>query len=308
MEVVNLSVEPIGKLHSWLPRDLYAEKVVFLPDACPGRSPLPTGTAVLTRRPDWRRFAVSDCGCGMRLLQSHLSPDDLTVSAWDAVADILRQNRGRLGDLGGGNHFLDALAPYSNDPLHLLIHTGSRAESGLVDAFVDNPVTFDKEFNRVVEWATADRAAIHKAVEEVLGPLELILDLPHNTYELLPDTGAIIRKGAVRVEPGDLNVIPSHMAGDVTLVRATERVRESLCSLSHGTGRAMSRADCKPLAETYDFAALRQRVLVPARVQDASLRTDGPYAYRDLDACLALLGGYVEEIERFSVVGYMGHL
>jgi len=244
----------------------------------------------------------------MRLLRSDLSPDDLTVSAWDAIAEALRRNRGRLGDLGGGNHFLDALAPYSDDPLHLLIHTGSRAESGLVDPFVDNPAAFDREFDRVVEWATANRAAIHEAVEEVLGPLELILDLPHNTCELLPDAGAIIRKGAVRVEPGDLNVIPSHMAGDVALVRAAEQVRESLCSLSHGTGRAMSRADCKPLAETYDFAALRQRVLVPARVQDASLRTDGPYAYRDLDACLALLAGYVEEIERFSVVGYMGHL
>jgi hypothetical protein len=41
---------------------------------------------------------------------------------------------------------------------------------------------------------------------------------------------------------------------------------------------------------------------------DSSLRTERPFAYRDLDICLALLEGYVEEIERFSVVGYMGHL
>jgi RNA-splicing ligase RtcB len=94
----------------------------------------------------------------------------------------------------------------------------------------------------------------------------------------------------------------------VSLVRATDRVKEVLCSLSHGTGRAMSRADCKPLAEAYDFARLRQRILIPSGVQDASLRTDGPFAYRDLDACLTLLEGYVEEVERFSVVGYMGHL
>ena len=45
MEIVNLSAEPLGKLHGWLPHDLRAEKVVFLPDACPGKSPLPTGTA-----------------------------------------------------------------------------------------------------------------------------------------------------------------------------------------------------------------------------------------------------------------------
>ncbi len=79
-------------------------------------------------------------------------------------------------------------------------------------------------------------------------------------------------------------------------------------SLSHGTGRAMSRAECKPLAQTYDFAALSERVLIPAGVRDASLRTEGPFAYRNLDECLGLLGGYVEEIERFAVVAYMGHL
>jgi len=62
-DIKNLSAEPLGKLHSWIPHDLKAERVVFLPDACPGKSPLPTGTAVLTHQEDWRRFAVSDCGC-----------------------------------------------------------------------------------------------------------------------------------------------------------------------------------------------------------------------------------------------------
>ena len=308
MEILNLSAEPMGRLHAWLPHDLHAERVVFLPDACPGKSPLPTGTAVLTRQPDWRRFAVSDCGCGMRLVRSGLSPAELEPATWNAIAEALRRQKGGLGDLGGGNHFLDALAPYSEDCLHLLIHTGSRLESGLVDALVDQPDAFDAEFSRVVAWAAANRAAIHKTAEVELGPLELVLDLPHNTFEPLPDGGAIIRKGAVHVEPGDLNIIPSHMAGDVALVRSTARVSESLHALSHGTGRAISRAECKPLAEAYDFTALRRRVLVPIGVQDTSLRTDGPFAYRDLDICLELLEGYAEEIERFAVVGYMGHL
>jgi RNA-splicing ligase RtcB len=308
MQVVNLSAEPIGKLHGWLPRDLVAEKVVFLPDACPGKSPLPTGTVVLTHQPDWRRFAVSDCGCGMRLVRSDRAANSLTAAAWDAIADELRQKKGGLGDLGGGNHFLDALSPYGDERLHLLIHTGSRAESGHVDALVDRPEVFDSEFDRVVGWAAANRAAIHAAIAKVLGPLELLVDLPHNTYELQPSGGAIVRKGAVRVAPGDISVIPSHMAGDVALVRATPLVDNALMSLSHGTGRAMARGECKPLAESYDFAALRERVLIPTGVQNTSLRTEGPFAYRDLDACLALLDGYVQEVERFAVVAYMGHL
>ena len=177
-----------------------------------------------------------------------------------------------------------------------------------MDAHIDQPTAFDQEFARVVSWAEENRARIHEAAEASLGPLDIVLDLPHNTYEPLSEGGAIIRKGAVHVKPGDLNIIPSHMAGDVALVRATDQVADSLESLSHGTGRAMSRADCKPHAETYDYKILRKRVVIPTDIDNSSLRTEGPFAYRDLDACLKLLTGYVELIERFAVVAYMGHL
>lgn len=308
MKLINLSSEPEGKLHSWIPHDLAAEMMVFLPDACPGKSPLPTGTAVLTRQTDWRRFALSDCGCGMRLLRSEVEPADLDGARWDALAKRLRANKGRLGDLGGGNHFLDALEPYEEGPLHFLIHTGSRHESGHVDALVEQPDVFDATFAQVVAWAAANRAQIHEEIEAVFGRCELVLDLPHNTYERLPEGGAIIRKGSVRVEPGELSILPSHMTGDVLLVRATEKVTEILNSMSHGTGRKMSRSECKPLAESFDFAALRRAILLPSDLDDASLRTEGPYAYRDLDECLALIDGYVTEEARFAVVAYMGHL
>lgn len=308
MEIVNLSAEPLGKLHSWVPHDLVAERMVFLPDACPGKSPLPTGTAVLTRQSDWRRFALSDCGCGMRLLRSNVPAGDLDPTRWDCLANCLRANKGRLGDLGGGNHFLDAIAPYDDGPLHFLIHTGSRSESGHVDGLIDRPADFDREFDRIVQWAADNRAKIHEEIAAVFGETELVLDLPHNTYERLPEGAAIIRKGAVRLLPGELTVIPSHMSGDIVLVRATEKVGEILCSMSHGTGRKMSRGDCKPLAESFDFAALRRSILLPSGLEDASLRTEGPYAYRNLDECLALIDGYVEEVARFAVVGYMGHL
>lgn len=308
MKLINLSAEPIVRLHSWIPRDLQAEQIVFLPDACPGKSPLPTGTAVLTRQSDWRRFAVSDCGCGMRLLQSEIAPAEFDMERWDRIADILRGNKGGLGDLGGGNHFLDALEPYDDGPVHFLIHTGSRNESGHVDEFVDKPDRFDKEFDRVVDWASSNRAAIHDALTRTFGRLELILDLPHNIYEICSDGSVIIRKGSVCIAPGELSVLPSHMSGDVLLVRATERVHEIVNSIIHGTGRRMSRADCKPLADQFDFDSLRKRIMIPSGVENASLRTDGPFAYRDLDECMALIKDYVEPITRYAVIGYMGHL
>ncbi len=308
MEIKNLSAEPLGKLHSWIPHDLEAEKVVFLPDACPGKSPLPTGTAVLTKQPGWRKFAVSDCGCGMRLLRTDLSQADLTQTRWDRVAERLRKNKGDLGDLGGGNHFLDAIVPDDDGPVHFLVHTGSRSESGLVDDFVDEPDRFDQEFSRVVDWAKENRAAIHRAIEAEFGLCQLVLDLPHNTYEILPDGGAIIRKGSVKVGEGDLNILPSHMSGDVVLTRATAAVSDTLFSLSHGTGRTRSRAESKEISRDFDFGELRKKILMPSDLADASLRTDGPFAYRDLDECLELLDGYLEVITRFRVVAYMGHL
>ena len=118
----------------------------------------------------------------------------------------------------------------------------------------------------------------------------------------------IIRKGAVRLTPGAFNIIPSHMAGDVALVRANDTVATVLNSMSHGTGRIMPRGESKASADEYDFAALRDRVLMPSFLDTSSLRTEGPYAYRDLDACLTLLESVVEPINRFAVVAYMGHL
>jgi hypothetical protein len=234
MKITNLSAEPLGKLHSWIPHDLEAEQVVFLRDACPGKSPLPTGTAVLTTQKDWRRFALSDCGCGMRLLRSHIEIGDLDRARWNAVADRLRANKGALGDLGGGNHFLDAIAPYDNGPIHFLIHTGSRNESGHVDNLVDRSAEFDSTFDQVVRWAASNRESIHERLERVFGETELILDLPHNTFEQQADGSVIIRKCSVRLLPGELSVLPSHMSGDVVLIRGNERVREILNSMSHG--------------------------------------------------------------------------
>ena len=308
MDLVNLSAEPLGKLYSWLPHDLKAEKVVFLPDACPGKAPLPTGTAVLTAQEDWRRFAVSDCGCGMRLLQSQLGPAELTRERWNALGLRLRENKGQLGDLGGGNHFLDALEPFDGGPLHFLIHTGSRNESGLVDDLVEQPERFDMEFDRIVQWAEDNRRALQTAVEDVFGETELVLDLPHNTFEKLAGGQTIIRKGSIRVLPGDLMVLPSHMTGDVLLARATESVDSIFNSLSHGTGRAMSRGECKVASKDFDYAALRAKIMIPDYIEDASLRTEGPLAYRDLDECLDLISEYIEEVSRFRVAAYLGHL
>lgn len=308
MEIINLSDEPLGKLYSWIPHDLQAEKVVFLPDACPGKSPLPTGTVVLTNHENWRKFAVSDCGCGMRLLRSNLICSSLTQKAWDSIAQALRANKGKLGDLGAGNHFLDALVPLDSEDLYFLIHTGSRNESGMVDDLVNKPLIFEKEFARIVDWANHNRSSVQEILEKHFGRLDLIVDLAHNSFERTSDGAVIIRKGAVKVKPGESAVIPSHMTGDILLVKATQRICETLFSMSHGTGRVMSRSAAKNVITPDDISKIKERIMLPSKFNVESLKTEGPQAYRDLDECFTLISDYVTIIDRYRVIAYMGHL
>ena len=308
MQLVNLSCEPEWKVRSWLPRNLVASKVVFFPDACPGKSPLPTGTAVITSQPGWRKLAISDCGCGMRLLRTSLCRKDLTQSKWNALSDIIRKSKGGLGDLGGGNHFLDAICPKGKDELLFLIHTGSRDESATVEKHIGDPPTFDSEFERVCTWAEKNRVAIQDSIEAVFGSTKLVLDMNHNSFEKLTSGEVVIRKGAVHLTPGQACIIPSHMAGEIALCKATEQISETLYSMSHGTGRTMSRSDAKALFTNDDLDELRDMLMFPESFNFNSLRTEAPFAYRDLDECLGLVSGFVDVVEKYEVLGYIGYL
>jgi len=307
MEVINYPAGPLDKVYGWLPHDLQAEKVIFSPDACPGKSPLPTGTAVFAKQENWRKFAISDCGCGMLLCESTLSKADFKREKWDKIYFAIQANKGRLGDLGSGNHFLDALESCTDDKLYFLIHTGSRNESKLVDDLVDQPRKSDAKFCGVCEWAKDNRYAIFNILEKHFGRLRVVLDKNHNHFELVAD-GVIIRKGAVKVTPGELTVVPSNMNGDVVLISATQEVENTYYSLCHGTGRVMSRGDAKEYASTFDHDALREKIYIPSMIANDNIKTDAPFCYRDLDSCLALIDNLIHIENRFSVFAYIGQM
>lgn len=307
MEIINYSAEPLNKLYSWLPHGLNASKVVFFPDACPGKSPLPTGTVVYLNHGNWRKFAISDCGCGMLLCKSKIRVDNFDRKLWDKVYYDLKSNKGRLGDLGSGNHFLDALESYNDPFIYFLIHTGSRNESKNVDHLIDQPFNFDKTFHEVCDWAVNNRKSIMKILEKYFGEMEVIVDKNHNHYEILDD-GILIRKGAVKVKPGELTVIPSNLDGDIVLVEATVKVLEVYNSLNHGTGRIMSRSESKKHADSYDYDDLRKRVYIPEMIKNQSIKTEAPFCYRKLDDCLLLIKDLIIVKNRFTPFAYLGQI
>ncbi len=297
------------EIMNWLPKGLEAEEMVIFPDACPGKSPLPTGTALRTFSSEWRNYAISDCGCGMQLLESSITADEFAKQhdKWDLLGESLKKNKGMLGDLGGGNHFLDAIVSYEDERVYFLVHTGSRSESGLVDSLVDKPGEFEREFERIVGWARSNRNQVASSIKKIFGnDVKAIWDKPHNTFEQLADGSVIIRKGVIAVNPGDQLVIPSSMAGDVSLLTATTAVNSVLNSVSHGTGRLLSRSDAKELV--VDASQLRRQLYIPDYISDSSLRTESPGCYRSLDSCLQLLGPIIQEEKRFVVQAYLGRL
>ena len=305
MKILNYSKESLHVLYSWIPHGLKAGQVIFFPDACPGKSPLPTGTVVKTTQPDWRKYAVSDCGCGMLLARA--SAADFKKPAWDSIYYELKKNKGKLGDLGSGNHFLDAIRSYNDDALYFLIHTGSRNESQLVDHLVDRPEEFDETFQSVCTWAAENRKAVLRIVEKYFGKTEIVLDKNHNHFEIVSD-GVIIRKGASKLTKGEWTVIPSTMAGDTVLVKGTAKVEEVCNSMCHGTGRTMSRSEAKKRSADYDYDALRQQLYIPEMIHNDSIKTDAPFCYRDLDECLGLIEDFIEVTDRFKPVAYLGQI
>jgi len=314
VEITNLSGVSLSQAIGYFPNQLFeqeeVEAIALFPDLCPGKSPLPTGCAVRFKRGAqyWREYAISDCGCGMQLLQSSLTIDDFEPRKWDEVGFALQRNKGGLGDLGGGNHFLDAIVAQDDLKLSFLIHTGSRLESGLVDEYVDQPHRFETEFGRVVDWAKQNRDAVRESVAKVFGRLEIIADIPHNTFEFVDDGRVVLRKGSVRANPGSLSILPSSMTGQVAAVTATEAVSECLNSLSHGTGRAVSRGDAKAISAEFDFSQLRSQIYIPQFIQDSSLRSEIPACYRTLDNCLELIAPLVDVARTYDVIAYLGHL
>lgn len=319
--ITNLSSHPDQVIFGWLERvDALrtAKKVICLPDTCPGKSPLPTGTGYLTESIKWRKYALSDVGCGIVVVRTQLTLEDTQTTSfrgmWDDLCkDLsLRRNKG-FGDLGSGNHFVDAVASYEDGSICIVVHTGSRKESGLVDNLVDSPLKFDTEFQRIKEWAKSNREAVLEIVHKHVGQfIDLCpglnrLDRNHNHFEEVDD-GVLIRKGAQRVEPGEYAVIPSNLLDDMVLVRATSKVSEIYNCLPHGTGRMMSRSAAKGATGTFDFEAMRQQVYIPEQISDASLRTEAPICYRPLDVCLELVSEYIDVVERFVPVAYIGQL
>ncbi len=204
-----------------------------------------------------------------------------------------RDGRLQLGTLGRGNHFVELQAD-QEDRLWLMIHSGSRGLGQAITAHhVDilkhagqhGPLShFDAEsvtgqaYLADVTWAIAyaeqNRLAMVAAVAELFQRLfgvamnwETLIHSNHNHVRRETHSGEelwVHRKGALSATAGEPGVIPGSMGTDSFHV-AGRGEPDSLCSSSHGAGRALSRG------EAGQRIGVRQCSSVPTPLRTAGL-------------------------------------
>jgi tRNA-splicing ligase RtcB len=114
---------------------------------------------------------------------------------------------------------------------------------------------------------------------------ELVVNCHHNYVATETHFGEevfVTRKGAVRAGKGEYGIIPGSMGKKSFIVRGKGNER-SLCSCSHGAGRAMSRTEAKKRITLADHR--RDTEGVECR-KDKDVIDESPMAYKDIDAVM----------------------
>jgi tRNA-splicing ligase RtcB (3'-phosphate/5'-hydroxy nucleic acid ligase) len=222
----------------------------------------------------------------------------------------LREGKVQLGSLGRGNHFVE-LQRDDHDRLWAMVHTGSRGigqqirhwhESRGVTRNGLRGIEADSDEGRAylgdLEWALAYAdenrrrilATLSEALDELIGaqPLpETYVECRHNfVRHEQHELGElwVHRKGAISAAEGEPGIIPGSMGTASYLVEGRGDPR-SLCSSSHGAGRALARGEAFRTITSKQLRRELRGVCFDERLVDR-LRDEAPGAYKDIGAVM----------------------
>lgn len=240
----------------------------------------------------------------------------------------------QLGSLGTGNHFIEICLD-ETDKVWVMLHSGSRGPGNLIGQYFialaqrdmerhisnlpDKDLAYLSEgsehFDDYVEavlWSQAyaeeNRKSMMEAVLRVLrkhlGKFklgELAVNCHHNyaarEHHLGEDVW-VTRKGAVRAGEGELGIIPGSMGTGSFIVRGKGNA-DSLCSCSHGAGRAMSRGEAKRSITLKEHRAATEGIECR---KDPGVLDESPAAYKDISTVIAAQSDLVDVIHRLRQV------
>jgi tRNA-splicing ligase RtcB (3'-phosphate/5'-hydroxy nucleic acid ligase) len=220
-----------------------------------------------------------------------------------------REARLQMGTLGRGNHFLEFQRD-EQEQLWLMVHSGSRsmgqaitaqhrdgtvvAQAGTQLIGLDSEASCGKAYLEDVAWAlryaAENRLAMISAASRLMESLfgvraaaGSLIECHHNHVQKEMHFGNsywIHRKGALPASEGLPGLIPGSMGTESFHVTG-RGCPDSLCSSSHGAGRAMSRHEAGRLITHRQFERELRGVWFDHRRIDA-LRDEAPSAYKDI--------------------------
>lgn len=241
-------------------------------------------------------------------------PDDLATAP--LACDHLERAKQReatlqLGTLGRGNHFVELQADEQGG-LWAMIHSGSRGigqdirnwheaqaspdELGLRGFAADSDAgrAYLADVAWALRYADENRRRILAEVERILADLldaraqddtrvacqhNFVCRECHGERELW-----VHRKGAISAHAGEPGIIPGSMGSASFIVEGRGEPR-SLCSSSHGAGRALRRGEAQRTISIKQLRREMRGVYFDERIADR-LRDEAPGAYKDIGAVM----------------------
>lgn len=255
------------------------------------------------------------------------------------LAQAERRAPHHVGTLGTGNHFIEICLD-EEARVWVMLHSGSRGIGNRIGTYFIEKAKEDMrrwfinlpdqdlaylpqgselfgDYMGAVAWAQRfarlNRETMMEAtlvaIAKGLGRLSICTDREavnchHNYVAHEHHFGAdvlITRKGAVRVTPTDLGIIPGSMGAKSFIVRgkAGAALAQAMDSCSHGAGRAMSRTEAKRRFTLEDHAAATAGVECR---KDAEVLDETPAAYKDIDAVMAAQADHVDIVHTLRQV------
>ena len=240
-----------------------------------------------------------------------------------------------LGTLGTGNHFVEVCLD-ERERVWVMLHSGSRGVGNCIGSYfidkakeklskrgvqlIDRDLAWLEEgdplfrdYVEAVGWAQSfariNRELMMKAtltaMSRVLGmaipTLETAVNCHHNYVAREHHAGEdvwVTRKGAVRAGLGELGIIPGSMGAKSFIVRGKGNL-DSLCSCSHGAGRAMSRTAAKKAFSVADHALATEGIECR---KDEGVIDETPMAYKSIDDVMSAQSDLVDVVHTLKQV------
>ena len=257
-------------------------------------------------------------------------PDDLeAVPLSHPRLEAVRRSEARLelGTLGSGNHFVELQAD-EEGALWLMLHSGSRAMGpairdhhaaaasragggpGHLEADAPEGRAYLADMAWALGYAEASRRrmveSVAALVEDVLHAGALwptLVGCEHNHVRREAHGGEelwVHRKGAIRAGAGEAGIIPGSMGSESFHVEGRGEPA-SLCSSSHGAGRAMSRTEARHALSARRLADQMQGIWYDHRLA-SRLIDDAPAAYKDIGKVMRAQRDLVRIVRRLRPV------